>query len=72
MTDLDTTLRQHVKRTPELPADGEWILLWIEDCWRESKHLCGDSWYVHGEHVDIEDGQYWLPLPTFDPSETSA
>ena len=71
MNDINAVLRQYVKRTPEMPEDNQWVLVWIGESWMEVKYWADDCWYDHGDCIDIEDGQYWMPCPTFDPSEVS-
>lgn len=66
MTDLETVLRQHVKRTPELPADNQRVLLWCVERWIYT-FRDGDHW-IGIMDSRVRYGQYWLPLPTFDPT----
>jgi len=61
----DRFWRSLVKRTPELPADNQRVLLWYYDRWIYT-FRDGDHW-VGIFDSEVNDGQYWLPMPSFNP-----
>lgn len=70
---LDATIEQlwrsKVKRVPELPECYTDVLLWHSGRWNEAWY--DGSWTIHEMPYHLEDGQYWLPIPTFNPEEQS-
>ncbi|XSG76713.1 hypothetical protein ACP8Y2_06845 [Herpetosiphon llansteffanensis] len=66
MSDINTVLRQHVKHTPELPQHQQRVMLWRVDRWIYT-FRDGNHWIGLMDSI-LKDVEYWLPLPTFDPT----
>lgn len=66
-TNQERFWRSLVKRTPELPADNQRVLLWWQERWTDALFSeMARCWFTK-VMVCVADGQYWLPLPTFNP-----
>ena len=67
MIDVNEAMKSLVKRTPELPEFHEPVLIWVNKCWAYAWRNANDEWENDTDYMEVEDGQYWMPLPTFNP-----